>query len=77
MGMPGAALGLTPTVMLAMPTGSGQRTRMDLNALREQLQKLVPGARLIAHHGTEVCCHTFVNTPFSHRTGLDSVKLPM
>ncbi|KAG0713461.1 hypothetical protein GWK47_001836 [Chionoecetes opilio] len=40
--------------MLAMPTSSVQRHRMDLNALREQLQKLVPGAHLtLTHHHTE------------------------
>ncbi|KAK8749878.1 hypothetical protein OTU49_015106, partial [Cherax quadricarinatus] len=54
MSMTGATLGLHHGVMLAVPTGSGQRSRMDLNALREQLQKLVPGARLtLAHHDTE------------------------
>lgn len=54
MGMSGTALQLPQGVVLAMP-GSVQRHRMDLNALKEQLQKLVPGAHLtLAHHPTEV-----------------------
>lgn len=40
------ALNLPPGMMLAMPAGSGQPAKMDLNELKEQLQKLVPGAHL-------------------------------
>lgn len=55
MSMPGTALTLPPGVMLAMPASSVQRNRMDLKALKEQLQKLVPGAHLtLTHHPTEV-----------------------
>lgn len=55
MGMSGTALQLPQGVMLAMPASSVQRNRMDLNALKEQLQKLVPGAHLtLTHHPTEV-----------------------
>ncbi|XP_045110658.1 uncharacterized protein LOC123504278 [Portunus trituberculatus] len=54
MSMSGTALTLPPGVMLAMPASSVQRNKMDLNALKEQLQKLVPGAHLtLTHHPTE------------------------
>ena len=53
--MPGTALRLPPGVMLAMPANSAHRNKMDLKALKEQLQKLVPGAHLtLTHHPTEV-----------------------
>lgn len=47
MDMPGAALGIPTEVRLvAMDPSPEQRGKMDLNALKEQLQKLVPGAHL-------------------------------
>lgn len=43
------------SVVLTMPSSSVQCKKMDLNALKEQLQKLVPGAHLtLAHHHPEV-----------------------
>lgn len=52
--MSGAALGLPTEVRLVAVPNPEQRSKMDLNALREQLQKLVPGAHVTLTHEPQV-----------------------
>lgn len=58
--MPGAALGLPTEVRLVAVPNPEQRNKMDLNALREQLQKLVPGAHVTLTHEPQVMTSIYI-----------------